>query len=203
MGLVIDLIDAAVIEQEGDDCRFSVDLRRMLPVIASQNPQAADFRLGQNVNQVPGESMGLYSNLHALRGFAAHIEMEGVEPDLAAKLGGYKALRQMYDTSRSQKFEHLIEHSDCDGYYLPVEFSTPIELQGQEAGQSVGSCQALLQELNSLTEALFGAGISQFRGPEVLWTIDPRDPFATEKFVWTRLRWLLRNAIRYQLLMCF
>ena len=38
---------------------------------------------------------------------------------------------------------HLICHSDCDGYYVPVEFGDPLYL---DAG-SVGSSHALLREL--------------------------------------------------------
>lgn len=162
-----------------------------------------DFALGTQTEPVSGESFGSYSNLQKLRGFAAHLELTGSKPSVKdAEV--YSKLREIYDEkAETKRFSHLINHSDAEGYYLPIDFAEPVELMVEETQYSCGSCQQLLKELNEIGPVLFGEEYEQLKGPEVLWEIDDFDPFNTEKFVWTRLRWLLRNALKQNLALAF
>lgn len=90
---------------------------------------------------------GSYHGLHRLR--RAYAESLG--------LTGYDATsewEQSVDDSRIAT-SHLIQHSDCDGYYLPDDFPEPAWLtvpKGAYVGRhciSVGSSVRLLAELQS------------------------------------------------------
>lgn len=89
----------------------------------------------------PQEELGTVADLHALRreaaaaaGYTPEDYYEGRVPP------GYR-------------FQHLINHDDTGGYYLPVEFLQPFWLGDEEEGDepvSVGSAVVLLRELEEL-----------------------------------------------------
>src|SRR3954470_1192060 len=81
-----------------------------------------------------------YSTLHYLRRvYALHQRGAEVTPVLPDEdLDTELERDESYNL-----FSHLICHSDCDGYYVPVDFGDPLYL---DAG-SVGSSQRLLREL--------------------------------------------------------
>lgn len=128
-----------------------------------------------------------YSGLHYLRRVAAHLELRGALPppgnaqaaddpvleryyDLAT--GTVRGVRRLFGKAkpRSQTFDHLMLHSDADGYYVPIDFAEV--LHGDEAhevaGEMVGSSQRLLRECVRLRDAL---GIPAELDPDadVLW----------------------------------
>lgn len=110
-------------------------------------------------------------------------------------------MRQLYDGAvETLDFRHLIEHSDADGYYVPIALNDPINLKD---GMSIGSAEGLLDELNRLRQRLWQGSDAGFEGPEVLWEIDERDPLSSEKHVWFQLRWLSRNALRFKPVISF
>ncbi|MEW6304237.1 MAG: hypothetical protein AB1705_12240 [Verrucomicrobiota bacterium] len=114
-----------------------------------------------------------YSGLHYLRRIAAHLDIEGK----LAPPGGDKAekdpvLQRYYDAfGRPQGgflgrwfksapiqrcFDHLIIHSDAEGYYIPQDFPSVL-IPGPAfpiAGGMLGSSQRLLAECQRLAEAL-------------------------------------------------
>lgn len=162
------------------------------------------LNVGQNIDRFGGESLGSHGNLHKLRGFAAHLEFDGAVPTREDSAAHYPLLRKVYDGElATKKFQHLIEHSDFDGYYLPIAFAEPISLVVNETVNSCGSSHQLLNELNQIGPMLFGDSFDDLKGPEILWTLDEFDPFVTEKFVWTRLRWTVRNANKHNLVISF
>lgn len=69
---------------------------------------------------------------------------------------GLKIVREQYEKLKNSqglkpfdfKTSHLVNHSDCDGWYLPEEFDFPI-WQGEV---SIGSSFQLLRELEELQE---------------------------------------------------
>jgi hypothetical protein len=194
MGLFVDVVDDT-------DEDFSTAI---LEEAVSNSNKIAKLTIGKNVDAVQGESLGSYGNLHKLRGFAAHLEFNGDVPRLEDQAASYPLLRKIYDGElETKKFQHLIEHSDSDGFYLPIEFAEPFSLVMDETLNSCGSTFQLLNELNQIGPTLFGKSFDQLKGPEVFWTLDDFDPFVTEKFVWTRLRWMVRNANRQNLVMLF
>jgi hypothetical protein len=114
-----------------------------------------------------------YSGLHYLRRAAAHLSLRGSLPPPGGKdASDDPVLAEYYDQvdqprggllgrvfSRQplkRKFEHLILHSDAEGYYVPQDFPEvlfpPEELK--IPGGMVGSSQRLLQEMTVLAEAL-------------------------------------------------
>jgi hypothetical protein len=88
-------------------------------------------------------------------------------------------------------FNHLINHAEADGYYLPVDFPQAFFLEEL----SIGSAVALLRELDSLEPAL----ASQFTGEVAAALSNPdeeeRAPIAGPVGVWHSLRRLCRSAI--------
>ena len=195
MGLFVSLLDSS----DGD---YIPPLEEA--VANATAVKSLKLTVGSNFANVQGESIGSYGNLHKLRGFAAHIEHNGSIPTAEDQALSYPILRQIYDGElQTKRFQHLIEHSDSDGYYLPIEFSEPFPLEVEETLNSCGSSLRLLNELNSIGPILFGDSYTELKGPEIFWKLDDFDPFQTEKFVWTRLRWIVRNANKYDLVVAF
>jgi hypothetical protein len=107
-----------------------------------------------------------YSGLHYLRRVAAHLALSGELPppgDEGAAgdsvLGDYY---KIFDASLARgeasamPYQHLIVHSDAEGYYLPVEFEDVIipDASLEIAGGMLGSSHALLRECRELARAL-------------------------------------------------
>lgn len=108
-----------------------------------------------------GTDMGGYLALHYLRRLAAHWDHHGKlpapgDPDAAKDplLQSYYRSWERRDLDRN--FDHLIIHSDAEGYYLPVRL--PAVLVPSEAypvaGGYVGSSPRLLEECITLAKAL-------------------------------------------------
>jgi len=117
-----------------------------------------------------------YSGLHYLRRIAAHISYTGKLPPPGDNDSTKDALLQQYYTesiqekapkgflalfkkaqkSKAFEFNHLLQHSDCEGYYLPVEFSSVIfpDPNLKIPGEMIGSAPSLLRECKRLAEAL-------------------------------------------------
>jgi hypothetical protein len=102
-----------------------------------------------------GEDIG-YSGIQRLRRLAAHLEYEAGLPENLAR--GERAtsdpsLRRYYERKDRGKFDHLIQHSDCEGYYLPRDFPDVLFCEGLHS-QAVGSVVRLQSELKTIKEAL-------------------------------------------------
>lgn len=137
-----------------------------------------------------------YSGLHYLRRVAAHLDLRGTLPPpgdesasadpvldayFAATVGAEpsspEAARVMDETADApQTFDHLIVHSDAEGYYLPIPLEHPLVIdtddEGEEddadgseddedepedliaGGNMIGSSVALRAELVRLRDAL-------------------------------------------------
>jgi hypothetical protein len=116
-----------------------------------------------------------YSGLHYLRRVAAHLDLRGTLPapgdENAANdpvlLEYYEAagvarpglLRRIFGTRRWQRprtFDHLILHSDAEGFYAPVDFPHVIFSSGANklVGDMLGSAVRLREECTRLATAL-------------------------------------------------
>jgi hypothetical protein len=115
-----------------------------------------------------------YSGLHYLRRFAAHLDLTGRLPSPGGDdSSNDPILEQYYQVADGAKgsflsrlwgkhknikrtFDHLIVHSDAEGFYLPIEF--PNVLFPDEslaiAGGMVGSSYSLLRECERIAAAL-------------------------------------------------
>jgi hypothetical protein len=74
---------------------------------------------------------------------------------LSERLLGWAFRRQALPPS-TPPYEHLIVHSDCEGYYLPQDFERVIMLADAEDArlQMIGSAPRLLAECRTLAEAI-------------------------------------------------
>ena len=107
-----------------------------------------------------------YSSLHYLRRLAAHLALSGELPPPGGDDAGSDTVLndyyRIFDASFTQgkasgmPFQHLIVHSDAEGYYLPVEFDDVIipDASLEIAGGMLGSSHALLGECRELARQL-------------------------------------------------
>lgn len=110
-----------------------------------------------------------YGALHTLRRVAAHLQYEKRLParpgdeDAASDplLGRYYAARAedgraiglRQRAGHNRRFDHLIFHSDCEGYYLPRNFETVLQ-SDDLVGLELGSLVQLQKELQILRAEL-------------------------------------------------
>ena len=130
-----------------------------------------------------------YSWIHYLRRYYAH---RLAAPDIIPapmparqRVTDDPVLRRM-----SSRKSHLIYHSDCEGFYLPVDFPDVIEDE-RVPGLMLGSTQRLLAELRTLAEPLGFAGISKSIPNEqiehVLKEQEQETPYFIERSTWLTL----------------
>ncbi|MER0242014.1 hypothetical protein AAHZ94_08250 [Streptomyces sp. HSW2009] len=149
-----------VLGYAGDD--FTDLVRADSPVLGELLTQAG---VGPWAEPASGAGQGAefemwgYSGLHALRRIAVHLAADGRLPEpLGAdrRASEDPLLRQAYERAPSDPpgpFDHLIHHSDCEGYYLPVDFA-PVIVDDRARGGYLGSSVRLLAEVGRLADAL-------------------------------------------------
>ncbi|MBL8620168.1 MAG: hypothetical protein JNK64_02665 [Myxococcales bacterium] len=153
-----------------------------------------------------------YGGLHYLRRVAAHLALRGRLPapgdehasrdrvveaygDLAT--GTRRGLKRLLGKGepRRQRFDHLMLHSDAEGFYVPVDFDDVLFADDGVAlaGGMLGSSQRLLRECLQLRDAL---GIPQDLDPDAdqLWELADRqgegagwERYGVEAFTCVRL----------------
>lgn len=140
-------------------------------------------------------AIGHYNTLHGLRRLAAHLWARGQlpEPDLPASLSD-----QVTDACHSGAVDagnfwatpHLLLHSDCGGFYLPMPFGHVVEPDPQlfeTAGGWIGSSQMLLKECYALADVLelpLDDGLI-WEGQADWWGDEPKGP-DTPEVLWER-----------------
>ena len=118
-----------------------------------------------------------YSGLHYLRRIAAHLLINGVlpEPCMGRPTSDpiyeacYDEIAAMQDVRpfEQTRFDHVLCHSDAEGFYVPIEFEEVL-FDFDEiglAGAQVGSSRVLYRECTALANAI---GLPT--------DIDPNDP---------------------------
>ncbi len=115
----------------------------------------------------PIASFGMYGyvGLHYLRRIAAHLNLSNAEPD-PGMIGGespasdpvlaqYNALIDSAAPEPKRNFDHLINHSDAFGFYVPIDFAEVLTGSRSEVwGDFVGSSFRLLEESKILADFL-------------------------------------------------
>ncbi|MFB7292269.1 hypothetical protein [Actinacidiphila glaucinigra] len=100
-----------------------------------------------------------YSGLHTVRRLAVHLATDGRLPeplDQAQRATDDPLLSKVYKALPGDPpgpFDHLIHHSDCEGYYVPVDFAHVI-VDKKARGGYLGSSLRLLAETRRLAQAL-------------------------------------------------
>ncbi|HVK77847.1 MAG TPA: hypothetical protein VM734_31290 [Kofleriaceae bacterium] len=159
-----------------------------------------------------GAEMFGYSGVHYLRRIAAHLELRGTlpgpgnsdaskDPVVAAyydiATGTARGLKRLLGKPkpRRQSFDHLILHSDAEGFYVPIDFEDVLYADRALplAGGMIGSSQRLLDECTRLRDAL---GIPEDVDPDgdLLWEAADRqgegtgwERYGVEAFTCVRL----------------
>jgi hypothetical protein len=153
-----------------------------------------------------------YTMLHYLRRAVAHAMshrnmLEPVEP------GVDPSEDHLYDKILCSSESHLICHSDCEGYYVPVDFPEPLydDLPDGDRhcihGGILGSSQGVLREL-LLTAPLLDIPVLQgaLNDREFARIHDePQDatPFWIERQVWLKFFELARLSIQFKTAIVF
>src|ERR1700722_11287671 len=107
---------------------------------------------------VEGDMWG-YSGLHTLRRLAVHLAETGTLPGpleearLAVDDPLLKKAYAKWPGEPAGPFDHLIHHSDCEGYYVPVDFGQVI-VDERLAGGYLGSSVRLLAETQRIATAI-------------------------------------------------
>jgi hypothetical protein len=110
-------------------------------------------------------SMYGYSSLHYLRRLAAYVDSGVVLPGPGNRNSSKDERMQAYydDINRRpqnqsdfrREFDHLINHSDAEGFYLPQDFARVIVVGTENIpGGQVGSAPRLLAECDRLARVL-------------------------------------------------
>jgi hypothetical protein len=100
-----------------------------------------------------------YAGLHTVRRLAVHLVVSGRLPEplpRSRRASDDPLLNQVYETLPGDPpgpFDHLIHHSDCEGYYVPVDFAHVI-VDKRAPGGYLGSSVRLLAETRRIAEAL-------------------------------------------------
>jgi hypothetical protein len=100
-----------------------------------------------------------YSGLHTVRRLAVHLAASGRLPEPLVEAGDATddvLLMTAYAASPTDPpgpFDHLVYHSDCEGYYVPVDFQRVI-MDENAPGGYLGSSARLLVETRRIVQAL-------------------------------------------------
>jgi len=172
MGLSVEvgyLADMLANDEEGADS-FREDLARLNDFLASANlPPHREPEQGE----VSSFDMYGYSGIHYLRRIATYLDLRGNLPppggenaskdevmDEYCRLAGQKESgfisRLFRRPPRPRTFDHLLLHSDAEGYYLPQDFSSVLYPPDsyQIPGGMIGSSVRLLDECKRLAAAI-------------------------------------------------
>ncbi|MEV4513213.1 hypothetical protein AB0K00_30090 [Dactylosporangium sp. NPDC049525] len=141
-----------------------------------------------------------YSWLHELRRVYA-LDRQDLPITPRGERGMTSRDRDAIDDEASMLDSHLLCHSDCEGYYVPVAFDEPLFLPsdaGVAGGGMVGSSQGLLDELRGCAPALGitldGGELSDDEARRV-GDLPETDPFMVEASVWLTLHEACRASI--------
>jgi hypothetical protein len=143
-----------------------------------------------------------YSFLHYLRRVAAYVSEYPnwkAQPFPDDEDPADDPLVDKYST----EYNHLISHSDCDGYYLPIEFEEVLfDFSSRVPGGMIGSSFRLREELIAMAPAL---GIILNKTGDLnddeaarIDTETEGAPLRREKMVWLALYEASRLSIQYK-----
>ena len=152
----------------------------------TRHVEPSDFEIP--LSRSPIESFP-YSRLHCLRRFAAHVWKTGKVP---GPVTGDQCASDdsVLETMYSPKY-HLLYHSDCEGFYVPVDFATVI-VDERIRGHALGSSHRLMKELLQLAPylqiALNDGSLGKSECEKLMQIIlEGTDPYVAEKTVWLSL----------------
>ena len=149
-----------------------------------------------------------YSFLHHLRRVAAHA---AEKPGWVAKPfpdADDPLADPVVDKQSANLKSHLLCHSDCEGFYLPIEFDEPIgDDHGRIPGDLLGSSIVLIKELVAAAPALGirleNGHLSDRETDSLNAEIEAESALWIEKAVWLSLFEAARLSIEHKTAVCF
>lgn len=149
-------------------------------------PERVRVRMRPHVSSFP------YSYIHYLRRVYARMVAE--LPITPVDQHGLDDDRTIIDDEAAMLDSHLLCHSDCEGYYVPLAFGDPLFLDdeaGVSGGGMVGSSQGLLDELRRIAPCLgitlaTDGSLSEHEAAR-LYEIEDDQDFHRELTVWLTL----------------
>lgn len=151
-----------------------------------------------------------YSAVHYLRRFYAHVVKNPAWVPTRVPSGEDASDDPVLDDEELVVGSHLLCHSDCEGYYVPLEFDEVLITEDllEEAAGMIGSSYRLKSELELVAPKL---GISLANGdlsPEEGARLNDEicsdeGEFVTEKHVWLMLYECARFSIEHKTLIVF
>jgi len=139
-----------------------------------------------------------YSCLHELRRvYARHMVASGqtgLPPGLVV------TDETIVDHVSSEQ-HHLLWHSDCEGFYVPIDFPNVL-IDDRLSGTTLGSSQRLLAELQNVAPALGisltkAGDLSEAEAADLEALIESDSPLATPAMVWFALFEAARLSIAH------
>ncbi|MBC8021719.1 MAG: hypothetical protein H7Y14_01275 [Burkholderiales bacterium] len=213
MGLDVVMIGLDEIKEQ---VTTDVEVAAMVKWLQENIPETHTTHIGEPSGRMSeGDRLGLYSDLHVLRGLALRFERAG-----ASSLEGATEEDLQVETERfydaepplATRFINLVNHSDCDGVYVPLPLREPVTVSGtlklpgaqeEAVNVSIGSSEGLLDELDelgplialpgdrgSMSETHFEQAVAGHRWP-------------TAAYVWGLLHWYARESVRAKTLIRF
>lgn len=154
MGLAVEVgLVAYQVENGGVDDQLNAEFERLSEFLVANGLKRHDE---PEICEVVSFGMYGYAGLHYLRRVAAYLDLDGTIPEPGGVGGAEPAddpiLQRYYDAVESnaegRTFDHLIVHSDAEGFYVPQEFPNVLAEPTGElvAGGFVGSSQRLKEE---------------------------------------------------------
>lgn len=159
--------------------------------------------------------VGAYNEIHHLKRYAAYIQefYKAPEEPFKARLAVNDPILEKVIEQERQLFPHLMDHSDSDGFYIPVDFPTPLWVSPDEIGKtdgddfidmiSIGSSLRLKEELleiNKFLELDVDRVVNDF---DVYYEVILKDRWYAEKWCWSALYYMAYYSEKYGLSIIF
>jgi hypothetical protein len=211
MGLAIEvgmLADLNVNDEEGAEW-LRESLARVNEVLVENgfSPHAEPETLPIMSNRASVGSFP-YSFLHYLRRVAAHVSRNADWKIATFAETDNPADDPIVTDASAMLDSHLLCHSDCEGFYVPIDFPNPIFAdEDRIPGAMLGSSQALMRELIAVAPSL-GIGLSAGRlsdeeAARIDEIVETEGPFWIEHMVWISLFEAARLSIEHKTAICF
>jgi hypothetical protein len=167
------------------------------------------------------EQVGPFAVFHHLWRYAAHLDIRGEPPPEPGTHPLDDACYQQAVAKPKTKFDHLLRHSDDNGYYYPIDFPEMVLVTVQPASQggflkkmfgggskpqappvTVGSAVRLHQELLQINEFL-RVPVRDEVPSETYADGIHGDEWGDEKWSWVVLYFMSRKAIEHGQIVVF
>jgi len=149
-----------------------------------------------------------YSFLHHLRRFAAHASAKPGWKPTPFPESDDPSQDSLVDRESTMFASHLLCHSDCEGFYVPIDFAEPIFAdEDRIPGGMLGSSYGLMRELRAVAPALgitlTGNALSDHEVSRINTIVESQGAFWIENLVWLSLFEAARLSIEHKTAICF